>query len=72
MSLDRVTHGTGLFSDDHKWETAVLPSFGDAHTHTHTSYQNAIRKKSNIVHNFPKRRHTKKRARITVMLLLTK
>lgn len=43
MSLDRVTHGTGLFSDVHKWETAVLPSLGNAvcfssaraHAHTH-------------------------------------
>lgn len=72
MSLDRVTHGTELFSDVHKWETAVLPSFGDAvcfssvharaRMHTHVSYQNAVRKKNQILYTtFPKG-DTQKRA----------
>lgn len=41
-----------------------------AHTHTHV-IKMLLEKKSNIVHNLPKRRHTKGRARIQAMRLLT-
>lgn len=63
MGLDRMTNGTGFFSDLNMWETAVLSSLGGKsfvfythiHTHIHTSLPTYCKGKLKITHSISKR-----------------